>query len=218
LAREDKRRSPRPPLARLVYVPVAVPDEIQPRARPELHEIQDPSARPLRNAQEARQEHPAALHLIRLHALLRHEPPQERGLGDERGLRLLGDRAERGGIAHGEVGEHLAIELDVRLPQARDELVVREPLLPRRRVDPDDPEAPEVALPVLPVAVGVDERVLDLLLRALVGLALEPPVALRLLEDLAPLLARVNRSLDARHLLPPQERQNVVPVARDDLL
>src|SRR6185437_9627989 len=62
----------------------------------------------------------------------------------------------------------------------------------------------ELALPRLPVAVGVDERVVDLLLGVLVGALLDPPVALRLLEDLAPLLACVDRTLDARHLRPPQ--------------
>src|SRR5207247_3737092 len=55
-------------------------------------------------------------------------------------------------------------------------------------------------LAVLPVAVGVDEGVVDLLLRIAVARLLEPPVALRLLEDLAPLLARVDGPLHARHL------------------
>ena len=32
----------------------------------------------------------------------------------ERGLRLLDDRGERGRIGHGQVGEHLAVELDAR--------------------------------------------------------------------------------------------------------
>ena len=107
--------------------------------------------------------------------------------------------AEGGRIADREVGEHLPVELDLRLAAAGDELVVREPVLARGRVDADDPEAAHRPLPVLAVAVGVDERVLDLLLGARVGLGLEAPVALGLLEDLAPLLARVDGSLDARH-------------------
>src|SRR5581483_6668791 len=114
------------------------------------------------------------------------------------------DLREGGRIGHREIGQHLAVELDVRLSAAGDELVVGEPFLSRRGVDPDDPEAPEVALPVLPVTVRVDERVLDLLLRPPVGLALEPPVALGLLEDLAPLLAGVDRSFDSRHYFLPR--------------
>ena len=103
-----------------------------------------------------------------------------RGLvGGERGLRLLDDRGERGRIGHGQIGEHLAVELDPGLVQPRDELVVGHPVGAGGRVDADDPELPERPLLVLAVAVGVDERVLDLLLRVAVAAALEAPVALR---------------------------------------
>src|SRR3990172_5444109 len=47
---------------------------------------------------------------------------------------------------------------------------------------------------------------------------LEAPVALGLLEDLAPLLAGVDGSLDARHLLHPQELLDRAAVARSDLV
>src|SRR3954465_15257207 len=123
--------------------------------------------------------------------------------GFERRLRLLGDRLERGRLVDCELGEDLAVELDVRLLAAVDELVVGEALLPRGRVDARDPEAAEDALLVLAVAVGVDERVLDLLLRVGVRGVLEPPVATCLLEDLAPLLAGVDGSFYARHLAQP---------------
>src|SRR5919197_2210740 len=132
--------------------------------------------------------------------------------GLERGLRLRRDRAERGRVVHREVGEHLPVERDVRLPQPGDELVVRETVRPRRCVDPDDPEPAEGPLPVLPVAIRVDERMVDLLLRVAVARLLEPPVALRLLEDLAPLLARVDSPLHARHLI--ASRAAASPTAR----
>src|SRR5262249_3967772 len=122
--------------------------------------------------------------------------------GCERGLRLLGELAERLGVAHGQVGENLAVEFDVPGLEARDELVVREAVRTCARVDADDPEATELALLVLAIAVRVDERVLDLLLRVRVVRALEAPVALRLLENLAALLARVDGTLDAGHRLP----------------
>src|SRR5207237_2418836 len=86
--------------------------------------------------------------------------------------------------------------------QAGDQLVVREAVRARAGVDPHDPESPEGPLLVLAVTVGVGERVLDLLLRVAVRGLLQPPVALRLGENLAALLARVDGSLDARHLLP----------------
>src|SRR5207249_9688155 len=74
-----------------------------------------------------------------------------------------------------------------------------EPFLPRGRVDAHDPEPPERPLLVLAVAVGVDERMVELLLGALVARVLQAPVAAGLLEHLAALLACVNRSFDARH-------------------
>src|SRR5205823_3238925 len=95
--------------------------------------------------------------------------------------------------------KHLAVKLDLGRLQAGDELVVREAVRAGARVDPHDPEAAELALLVLAVAVGVAERVLDLLLGVRVRALLDPPIALRLLEDLAALLARVNRSLDPWH-------------------
>ena len=124
----------------------------------------------------------------------------------ERGLGLLGDDGERSRIGDRDVGERLAVELDPGLVHARHELVVREAVLPRRRVDADDPEAAERALLVLAVAVGIGERMLDLLLGVRVVRVLEAPVALRLLEDLPPLLARGHGSLHPGHrLLHPQE-------------
>src|SRR5439155_8281976 len=119
---------------------------------------------------------------------------------------LLGHRREGVRVAHSKLRQHLAIELDPGGVQPRDELVVRQPVRARSRVDANDPERAERPLLVLPIAVGVDERVLDLLLRVAVARLLEPPVALRLLEDLAALLARVDGALDAGHgLFHPQK-------------
>src|SRR4029077_11132704 len=117
----------------------------------------------------------------------------------ERRLRPLRELTERVRVRHGQIGEDLAVELDLRLLQPGDHLVVREPVLPRAGVDAHDPEPAERALLRLPVAVGVDERVLDLLLRIPVARVLHHPVALRLLGDLAALLTCVDGSFDARH-------------------
>ena len=45
------------------------------------------------------------------------------GSGLQSGLRLLGDRAERGRVADGEVGEHLPVELDPGRSGRRDEIL-----------------------------------------------------------------------------------------------
>src|SRR5262249_34108823 len=75
-------------------------------------------------------------------------------------------------------------------------------------------EAPHRALPHLAVAVGVLQGMVELLLRPAVRLGLEPPVALRLGEGLAALLARVDGTLDARHSSDPQLLPSVLDVAR----
>src|SRR3954470_19919048 len=138
--------------------------------------------------------------------------------GLERGLGLRRALADGARIAHRAAGGAPAVERDLGLAQARDELVVGEPLAPRGRVDTHDPEAPEGALLVLAVAVGVDQRVVDLLLGALVAGVLEAPVAARLLEHLAALLARVNGSLDSRPGLPPQQLLDLAHVRVRDRL
>src|SRR5947208_6768412 len=112
---------------------------------------------------------------------------------------LLGNLAEGGRVAHREIGEHLPVERDLGLAQPGNALVVREPLAPCRRVDPHDPEPPERALLVLAVAVRVGQRVIELLLRALVARMLLAPVAAGLLEHLAALFPRVDGPLDAWH-------------------
>src|SRR4029453_17499038 len=100
--------------------------------------------------------------------------------------------------------ERLPVELDPGALQAVHELVVGEAVRAGRGVDAHDPERAEVPLLVAPVAVRVDERVLDLLLRVAVVRALAAVVPLRLLEHLAALLARGDRSLDTRHYLTPR--------------
>ena len=90
--------------------------------------------------------------------------------------------------------------------QAGHELVVREPVLARGSVDADDPERAHRPLAVLAVPVGVDERVLDLLLRGRVARVLEPPVPARFVQHLAALLARGDGTLDSRHRLAPPQK------------
>ena len=104
----------------------------------------------------------------------------------------LGKTSERLRVAHGDVREHLAVDLDAGLLQAVHELAVGHALVPRRGVDAGDPEPAEVALAVAAVAVGVGVGLEQRLLGALVARLGLPAVALRPLEGGAALLARVD--------------------------
>src|SRR5919112_4261867 len=65
----------------------------------------------------------------------------------------IGKSAERLGVAHGDVGQHLAVELDAGQLEAVDERAVAQAILARGGVDAHDPQAAEVALAVAAVAV-----------------------------------------------------------------
>src|ERR687896_1559694 len=133
------------------------------------------------------------------------------GSGRGRLAGALGESAEGLGIAHGDVREHLAVELDPGQLEAVHEGGVAHAVLARGGVDAGDPEAAEVALAVAAVAVGVGVGLHDRLLRALVGGVRLAAVALGERERGAPLLARVHRALDAGHRpLPPSSRVTVL--------
>src|SRR5581483_7484933 len=94
---------------------------------------------------------------------------------------------------------HLAVQGDPGLPQPAHEARVREVERPAGRVDPDDPEGAELALPGPAVAVGEREGAGDRLGGRLVEAAAAAPVALGLLEDLLPALAGLGAALGAWH-------------------
>src|SRR5262245_35408223 len=94
------------------------------------------------------------------------EPPISRSRAHRGGpgagsaaLRRLDDLRKRARVADGEVGQDLAIEIDLGLLEALDELAVAQALGADGRVDADDPQAAELALPLLAVARRVGERV-----------------------------------------------------------
>src|SRR3954453_19866269 len=124
--------------------------------------------------------------------------------GRQRLTGALGNSAERLGIAHGDVGQHLAVELAAGQLEAVHEGAVAHALLAGGGVDALDPQPAEVALAVAAVAVGVRIRLHHRFLGAAVGGVRLPAEALRALERLAALLLGVDRALDAGHRpLPP---------------
>src|SRR5262252_3492879 len=82
----------------------------------------------------------------------------------QRGLGLLDDRLERRRLADREVGQHLAVDRDPGLAQARDKSAVGQVEGAHRRVEPLDPQGAERALAPLAVAECVLVGFLDRLL------------------------------------------------------
>src|SRR3954447_17326723 len=111
----------------------------------------------------------------------------------------LDESAEGLGVAHGDVGQDLAVQLDAGQCQAVDERAVGHALGTCGGVDAGDPEPAEVTLAVATVAVRVRVRLEHRFLGALVGGVRLPAEALGPLQDLAALLAGVDGTLDAGH-------------------
>jgi hypothetical protein len=77
LAAQLQPGSGRPPFAGPVDVAVPIPDEVQPRARADLDQIQLVAAAPPHELEEARQQYPAPLDLVRLDGPLGNRPSKE---------------------------------------------------------------------------------------------------------------------------------------------
>ena len=94
----------------------------------------------------------------------------KRAVQSKKHRRAILERAERVPVTNGEVGEHLAVDLDLGCLQPGDEPGVGDVVLTARGVDAHDPELAELTLARTTVAVRVVAGVHDLL----VGLADAP--------------------------------------------
>ncbi len=83
------------PAAGRVRVAIPVPDEVESRGRADLHEVEGRRPGAARSFEEAGQEHPAPLHLVRLNAAIGDPVPQEVPLRDERVLDIVPGGAPR---------------------------------------------------------------------------------------------------------------------------
>src|SRR5215218_6069398 len=111
----------------------------------------------------------------------------------------LGKSAERLRITHGDVGQDLAVQVDLGQLEAVDELAVGHAVEAGGRVDARDPQAAKVALAVAAVAVRVGVGLGQGLLGALVVGVRLATEALGELQRLATLLLGVDGALDAGH-------------------
>src|SRR5688572_3921215 len=121
-----------------------------------------------------------------------------RGLG-ECGFGLCRDRGKRLGLGGREARQHLAIEAAAGGFQSAHHLRVGQTVLAGAGVDADNPEAPEIALLVLPPDVGVLGRRINRFLRLAIQLALGLVKPFRTLEQLLALGATNGPSFDSRH-------------------
>src|SRR5581483_8450438 len=102
----------------------------------------------------------------------------------QRGARLVDERRKRRGIVDREIGEDLPVHFDAGELQPVHERVVVHVVLMRARVDAHDPQATEVALLVLAIAVRVLPTALHGFLRRPPELAARAKGAARGLHDL----------------------------------
>ena len=103
-------------------------------------------------------------------------------------LRLFAQRGEGRGVVDGELGEHLAVDLDASLLQAVHQLGVAQVVHPGAGVDAGDPQAAEVALLELAADVGVSEGAANLLTGGAILLGFCAKIALGELEYFTTLL------------------------------
>src|SRR5437763_8210905 len=107
-------------------------------------------------------------------------------------------------VAHGQVGEHFAVDLNPGRAKAVHELVVGLPRLPRRGVEPRAAARPQLALASATVAIGVGQSVQHRLVGGLEEELVRKAEALGAGQDRLMAAAGGDAPLDPRHLLNPQ--------------
>src|SRR6185437_9117914 len=115
------------------------------------------------------------------------------------GLGLLGDRAKRRDVVHGEIRQYLAVDGDAGLAETVDQAAVGQPELARGRVDAHDPQGAELALLLLAADVGVLLGLGDGLLGNAIDLAAGVVIALRGLQGFLVTRTRSDATLDSCH-------------------
>src|SRR5687768_12417467 len=126
-------------------------------------------------------------------------PSRSCNLVGEAGLDLARDLRERGLVRHREIGQHLAVDVDVRALQPGHEARVGHAQLAHRGVDARDPQRADHALLGAAVAVGILARLHHRLLGHPVDVLPAAAEPLRLLQYLLVARARLRASLDSRH-------------------
>ena len=106
-----------------------------------------------------------------------------------------------GGIMHGQVGQHLAVDGDIANAQPFDQARIGNAIEPRGGIDARDPEPAEIALAISAVAVCIHERAHHRFVRALVESIIGRAVTFHLREHFLVPPVSSYASLDSCHLL-----------------
>src|SRR5688572_13218269 len=117
----------------------------------------------------------------------------------ERRLRLPGDLRKCGLVAHREIREHLAIDLDVGPLHSGHECAVAQAQFAHRGIDPGDPQPAKIALAIAAVAVRILSRLHHRLLRYAKDILAATAKTFRLGEDFLVARARRNSAFYAWH-------------------
>src|SRR5690606_3364323 len=117
----------------------------------------------------------------------------------ERRLRLVDQRLEGFRLADGEIGEHLAVDLDPGLAEAVDKSAVGHAELAHGGIDALDPQGTEGALARLAVAIGVLLRLLGRRMGGADRILAPAIIALGGLQDLLVPGMGGDAPLDSRH-------------------
>ena len=124
-------------------------------------------------------------------------------LSDELGLHLVHDAAEGSRVVDGQLGQHLAVDLDRRLLHAGHELAVGDAEFARGRVDARDPQLAKHTLARAPIAVGILARLHHRLLGDAEDVLAAASETLGLFQDLLVACVGGDAAFDARHVRAP---------------
>ena len=78
--------------------------------------------------------------------------------GRDCGLGRLHQAGKRTSIAHGQIGQNLAVQFHACLLETVHELAVADAILTCRRIDAGDPKPPKITLAVAPITIGIPQR------------------------------------------------------------
>src|SRR5438552_6787074 len=115
-------------------------------------------------------------------------------------LRNLHQPGKGTAVAHGQVSQHLAVDLHSGLAKAVHQLVVGQPRLPRGGIDPSDPEPAHLALPPASVTERVGKRMQHRFIGGPEDQLLGESKAFGAIEDRLVASMRGNAALDPGHV------------------